>query len=220
MLKRVFQKVRFSRTRTGDEVTDRKAGILPEFIADDGTGYLPIRWARPWGEAGCPLVPRLYREAFGNQSLPPRLQQFLQGPTTLSELGPELLSDDPQSDLPDTVVSYVVGMLDTLPLPYEAVVVPAGVPSHWLRGLPVRTRTANVLRRVLEGRQTLEAPLTVGDLMAQRNFGFKSLLDLACVMESVESTTQSEVPTPQLSVATTGDPKPAPQPMIGRYAVE
>ena len=168
--------------------------------AYDGTIYGPPSFAKPWGVAGCPLVPRMYRLIRGTDSACPSLTSALQVPNlTLADLDANVLMQADLAELPLNLQQDVKDLMLQLPLLPTAVAIPAGLPLSWLTALPISPRVINGLRRRYSPRATvalgLVSPLTNGifkdsvqcdDFLNTRNVGILSLVEVLCVLESAE----------------------------------
>ena len=81
-------------------------------------------------------------------------------------------------------LSSLVALIGHRRPPLDYVVIPDGVEDRELTSFPLRPRTAHAIKNVLQKKGKIgRNGISVGELMALRNFGTVSLLDLMCVAE-------------------------------------
>ncbi len=156
--------------------------------ANDGTTYGPPSSAEAWGKVGCPLVPRIYRVRFGQETAPPLLRRALKAPhLTLSDLDSEFLSRFNMADIPPQINDALSTLFYQLPVLSE-VAIPSGIPVSWLTKLPLKGRLRNALARYFWPHKLIvKEPFRCAELMAIPAVGKNSLHELLCVLESAES---------------------------------
>ena len=144
-----------------------------------------------YGTRGVPLIPAPLRARRGHEPVPSRLASLLSGVdgVTVAALDQdwadriELGGRATRARLLDAVQHAFGGDLEALrPLtPFSGLPDDAAPPPQW--GLSARPM--NALAR--EGHDSVDAvrPLTVGNLMGIRNFGWKSCLEVMCVAEGL-----------------------------------
>ena len=155
--------------------------------ANDGTTYGPPSSAVAWGKVGCPLVPRICRAHFGQQTAPPLIKRALKAPQlTLNDLDSDFLSRSNMAEIPP----HINGALKTLSyqlLAPNEVGIPAGIPVSWLTKLPLKRRILNALGRYFwPHKLVVKEPLRCAELIAIPDIGKNALHELLCVLESAE----------------------------------
>ena len=178
--------------------------------AYNGMAYGPPTSAFPWGAAGCPLAPRLYRLAFGELLLPPAIRSDLGVPLlTLADSGVDVWLRRNQAELSAESRQELSAFLYDLQVPEEEVAIPGGVPISWLTALPFTPRLRNGLRRHYLGQGTDEIivdPIDCNNVLRIRQVGKTALIEMLCVLESAELGLQpNQMPTnnaPKLKVIT------------------
>ena len=156
--------------------------------AQNGTTYGPPSSAVAWGKVGCPLVPRIYRIRFGQQTAPPLFKRALKAPhLTLNDLDSEFLGRSNMAKIPPQINDALSTLFYQLPVLNE-VAIPAGIPVSWLTKLPLKGRLRNALGRFFWPHiLVVKKPLRCAELMAIPAIGKASLHELLCVLESAES---------------------------------
>ena len=189
-----------------------------EWMAGGGTAlngmvYGPPSSAYAYGLPGCPLVPRMFRTRFPERQLPRELAEVVGFPgSKLSDLDSSGWQQLSSPGVPEFLLRLPAFISD-LPVPEQEIVIPAGVPFSWLVGLPLGTRLRNsLLRRFARtlSSQSFLAPIDCREFLSIRNCGIKALIELLCVLESVEASYSSnpEVespPSPRYRVFTDSD---------------
>ena len=109
-----------------------------------------------------------------------------------------------QAPLDRRAMRSLVRIVGSYRPPRDHVVIPAGIGQLEIDRYPLRTRTANVLRRegLLEGNNGL----VVGELLSRMNFGILSLLDLMCVIELALTERGPQLVTPKASHVDSKEP--------------
>ena len=161
--------------------------------AGNGVTYGKPQSARAWGTVGCPILPKVVREARGGQKLPEALTQILGVASTCDALDSNFLERSGVNSLTDTQKSVFREFLYTLELDQHAVVIPAGIPLDYMRKLPISGRTRGAVNRAFLARKSetfLIAPFFLHQFLALHSVGPMTYIDLACVMESVEVDSQ------------------------------
>ena len=158
--------------------------------AEDGTIFGPPAIWETLGHSGVSLIPRIYRVRQGEQPAPSGLSMALRTSNlTLADLGPDVLVQAGQPKLPIDIQRGLRNFIYDLPVFPEEVAIPSGVPVGWVEELPISLRTRNALFRGYLSQLDsgiLEEPLNCGTLVKIRNFGMTALVELLCVMESLE----------------------------------
>ena len=158
--------------------------------AYNGMAYGPPTSAHPYGTVGCPLAPLLYRSELGNTELPNGLCSALGvSRLTVADLGLDawqLL--DANALLPESR-QELSAFLYQSPVPEEKVAIPAGVSISWLLALPIRSRSRNALLRHFPDKHRNEiqhTPIDCEEFLSIRGCGKLALIEILCVLESVE----------------------------------
>ncbi|MCY3851196.1 MAG: hypothetical protein OXF75_10410 [Acidimicrobiaceae bacterium] len=171
----------------------------------------------PWGSPPTPVIPRWYFQTrLAQASLPPLLRQFASPQAGFRDLLDLAGIWERRSEpLTKTEHRALAGFAHRLGQPpYNHAVIPAGVDGARLLELPLRVRTLNCLRRALHaGRLSTGDPVQVGHLMALTNFGFVSLLDVMCLVESANDCGFLTSP-PAPAVGIISAPRTAPLPPL------
>ena len=159
-------------------------------VATDGTVYGVPDVAKPWGSAGCPLLPRSYRTRFGVQKAPPALSRIFGARNlTLGELDANVLRRFGLDELPGEGLNAIRDSIYKLPVPTGQVAIPTGVPPQWILSLPIRGRAYRAIRRIISpagAEVPLEEPVSFEEFLQLRPVGRITLIDLLCVLESAE----------------------------------
>ena len=160
-------------------------------ITFDGRGYLSPKSAIPWGQPGCPIVPRQFRRHFGDMRIQPSVSVVLGAPgICLSELDSDAYIRFDLGNDSEHVIAEICNLGYRIPDIADEVAIPGGMPLDWLVRLPVHARVLNALRRMYSIRDWgtfSEDPLFCRDVLSMYGLGIKSLLELLCVIESAES---------------------------------
>ncbi len=162
--------------------------------AANGVAYGAARQAAAWGSAGGPLVPRAYRQMYGEDEAPTSLRLLIEDPgLTLGDLDASCWDRLFITELPKRHQQIISRELGRLPYPAGRIAIPAGLPLAWVAELPLRTRTSNAIQRFIEqnGEGSRPDVLKIDDVMSWRAVGTTTLIDLLCVIESAELTAQS-----------------------------
>ena len=158
--------------------------------AYNGMAYAPPTSAYPYGTNGCPLAPPLYRSALGKTELPNGLcAAFGASRLTVADLGLEAWQLLNAHELSPESRQELSAFLYQLPVPEKKVAVPDGVPISWLFALPTTPRLRNALLRHFRDKnrnEILHAPISCEELLNIRGFGNAALIEILCVLESVE----------------------------------
>ena len=146
------------------------------------------RGAAAWGTAHCPLAPPAYRRAYGDAPALWQLAAAAGRPElSLAELDARLWRHLPWDELPSDLFRRLREQLAWFVVPSGIEIALRGVDRDRLLGLPLRTRTSNCLRRLLNDRGVgagpLEFSLSEEELLAVRGAGRMVLIDLLCVLE-------------------------------------
>ena len=106
---------------------------------------------RAWGTAKCPLIPRPYRDAYG--ALEPPLEVLDHdhaGTLTVADLGSEIWERLGVRELPRDVGREFRDWVGELACPIIPDAIPAQLPLAWVATLPLRKRTRNAVRRLID----------------------------------------------------------------------
>ena len=168
--------------------------LVSNWLANGGTAcngaiYGPPNEAVPWCHAGCPLIPRLYRTQSPNEPIPCHLRAvFEQSNLTITDMDAELLRRFDLTELPLDLRLPLREWIYGFPTSSE-LAIPAGLPLPWLAALPINPRLRNSLRRFYGSKRWKtwsEHPVTCDDFLRFRQVGMTALIELLCVLESVE----------------------------------
>lgn len=156
-------------------------------VSSDSEG----RGAAAWGTAPCPLAPTAWRRAYGGAPALWRLAAAAGRPAlSLADLDAGLWRHLPWDELPSDLFRRLRKQLAWFVVPSGIEMVPRGVDRDRLLALPLRTRTSNCLRRLLNDRGIGAGPLEVAlsgqELLAVRGAGRMVLIDLLCVLEGAQ----------------------------------
>ena len=189
-----------------------------EWMAAGGTALNGMVYGSPssayaYGIPGCSLLPRMFRTRFPERQLPRELTELVDFPgCKLSDLDSSGWQQLSSPGVPEFLLRLPAFISD-LPVPEEEIVIPAGVPFSWLVGLPLGTRLRNTLLRRFArtlSNQSFLAPIDCREFLSIRNCGIKALIELLCVLESVEVGYSSDLgmespPSPRYRVFTDSD---------------
>ena len=157
--------------------------------AQNGMVYGPANSAIAYGVPGCALVPQIFRNSTIDRELPWALTELVGLPgCRLSDLNGGVWQRLSSERLPEFLLG-LTSFISDLDVPEQETAVPAGVPFSWLIDLPLSNRLRNALLRSLASRlsnRSLPAPMNCREFLSIRNCGIKSLIELLCVLESVE----------------------------------
>ena len=165
-----------------------------EWMAGGGTAlngmvYGPPGSAYAYGVPGCSLVPRMFRTRFPEHELPREITEVVGFPgCKLSDLDSSVWQHLSGPGVPEFLLRLPAFISD-FSVPEQEIVIPAGVPFSWLVGLPLSTRLRNTLLRRFArslSNQSFLAPIDCREFLSIRNCGIKALIELLCVLESVE----------------------------------
>ena len=142
----------------------------------------------PWGTPPTPLLPRWYLESLAAVRLPPKLRAWHNGGVA----GPEFVADLAASweSQSGPVRNMVLRALRNLVSQHEVppkdqIVVASETSLVRLLECPLSERPRNCIVRVLRSSELdPDRPVTVGQLLALKNFGITSLLEVMCVAEA------------------------------------
>ena len=158
--------------------------------AYNGMVYGPPTSAYPYGTNGCPLAPPFYRSELGKTELPNGLcAAFGASRLTVADLGLEAWQLLNAHELSPESRQELSAFLYQLPVPEQKVAVPDGVPISWLFALPTTPRLRNALLRHFRDKnrnEILHAPISCEEFLNIRGFGNAALIEILCVLESVE----------------------------------
>ena len=156
----------------------------------------------PWGSPPTPLLPHWYRETLSEFHLPAEIRKANSSVVTVGDL--DMFWKNAQAPLDRRAMRSLVRIVGSYRPPRDHVVIPAGIGHLEIDRYPLRTRTANVLRRegLLEGNNGL----VVGELLSLKNFGILSLLDLMCVIELELTERGPQLVTPKASHVDSKEP--------------
>ena len=158
--------------------------------AYNGMAYGPPTSAYPYGTNGCPLAPPLYRSELGKTELPNGLCAALGASRlTVADLGLEAWQLLDAHELPSEPRQELSAFLYQLPVPEQKVAIPGGVSISWLLALPTNPRLRNALLRHFRDmyrNEILHAPISCGEFLNIRGCGKTALIEILCVLESVE----------------------------------
>ncbi|WP_420444518.1 sigma factor-like helix-turn-helix DNA-binding protein [Candidatus Poriferisodalis sp.] len=163
---------------------------ITRIVAANGVSYGSPRRAAAWGTANCPLIPRPYRDAYGALEPPLVVLDHDHAETlTVADLGSEIWERLGLHELPQAIGRELRGWVGELSCPVVPDAIPAQLPLSWVAALPLRKRTRNAVRRLIEDNGhdgPLEAPRSSGQILALPGIGALALVDLLSVMESAE----------------------------------
>ena len=158
--------------------------------AYDGMAYGPPTSAYPYGTNGCPLAPPHYRSELGKTELPDGLcAAFGASRLTVADLGLEAWQLSYAHELSPVSRQELSSFLYQLPVPEKKVAIPGGVPISWLFALPTNPRLRNALLRHFRDKnrnEILHAPISCEEFLNIRQCGKTALIEILCVLESVE----------------------------------
>ena len=158
--------------------------------AFDGTTYLTPESAIPWGEYGCPIVPRQFRLSFGNKKVPNDVSATFGAPDVyLSDLDANAFKRFSIGNSAHVIIDATSRLAYNVSDIYTEVAIPAGVPISWFERLPMSSRTLNGIRRMfhLRGWSIVSTQSVLcRDVLGVRGLGIRSLLELLSVLESVQ----------------------------------
>ncbi len=158
--------------------------------AYNGMAYGPPDSAHPYGTAGCPLAPTPYRSELGKIELPSGFCAALGASRlTVAELGLDAWQLLDSHELSPGSRQRLSAFLYKLSVPEEKVAIPGGVAISWLLALPTNPRLRNVLVRHFREtyqNEILQAPIYCEELLNIRGCGKAALIEIVCVLESVE----------------------------------
>ena len=157
--------------------------------AYSGMAYGPPTSAYPYGTSGCPLAPILYRSDLGKTELPTALcAAFGISHLTVADLGLDAWQQLDMHELPPESRQALTAFLYQLPVPEKKVAIPGGVPISWLLALPINPRLRNALLRHFpdKHRYEIHAPIDCEEFLNIRGCGKTALIEILCVLESVE----------------------------------
>ena len=134
-----------------------------------------------WGTPGCPILAQAILQKLAETKTPEEIQ------STLNRL--ERAGDNP------TTRAEVRKLLEPGGFQKGWYVVPAGIPLEWLERLPASARTRKGIQRNFRSR--IQRPwqaegLTVEEYTRMRNIGIMSANELACLIESTETSATME----------------------------
>ena len=158
--------------------------------ADNGSRYGGVEAARAWGEPGCPLAPRSYRQGRERDKLNYRWHRLLPIPDlTHRDLDRTFWERFSEDDLKSTVES-IRSRLIAQDVIWTEELVPSGIPVTWLLELPVRHSARDALETILLNKRefgpVVEQPIVMDDYLGLQHHRGSALLDLVCVLESAE----------------------------------
>ena len=158
--------------------------------AYNGMAYGPPTSAYPYGTNGCPLAPPHYRSELGKTELPDGLcAAFGASRLTVADLGLEAWQLSYAHELSPESRQELSAFLYQLPVPEKKVAIPGGVPISWLFALPTNPRLRNALLRHFRDKnrnEILHAPISCEEFLNIRQCGKTALIEILCVLESVE----------------------------------
>ena len=155
----------------------------------NGMVYGPPGSAYAYGVPGCSLLPRMFRTRFPEHELPWELTEMVGFPgCKLSDLDSSIWQHLSGPGVPEFLLRLPAFISDFL-VPEQEIVIPAGVPFSWLVSLPLSTRVRNALLRRFArslSNQSFLTPIDCREFLSIRSCGIKALIELLCVLESVE----------------------------------
>ena len=107
----------------------------------------------------------------------------------MADLGLEAWQLLDAHELPPESRQELSAFLYQLPVPEQKVAIPGGVPISWLFALPTNPRLRNALLRHFRDKnrnEILHAPISCGEFLNIRGCGKTALIEILCVLESVE----------------------------------
>lgn len=162
-------------------------------VSADGTRYARPSSAIAWGEPGCPILPKFVRETLGTIRLNSETSTILGADLTIADLDAGVLNrlgNDGLTYAERNTFSQFIYKVD-FHLLGDATAIPAGAPQYWIDALPLTARTKGAARRAFNKFGTgdfLVAPMTVREFLSISQVGPIALIELACVIESAETT--------------------------------
>ena len=179
-------------------VRSAAAWISSGGIAANGVRYARPSHAIPWGEQGCPLLPRAMREQLKGVNLTPELEQIFGDQLTADQLDAGALARLNMDKLSGQTTSVFRDFLYRWPASEDLAAIPAGIPLAWFENLPLTGRARGAIRRAfLFERGTdsfLSEPMLAAQFLAVRSVGITALNEASCVMESAELELPDAVP--------------------------
>ena len=161
--------------------------VVPAY---NGMAYGPPTSAYPYGTNGCPLAPPFYRSELGKTELPNGLcAAFGDSRLTVADLGLEAWQLLDAHELSPESRQELSAFLYQLPVPEQKVAIPGGVPVSWLFALPTNPRLRNALLRHFRDKnrnEILHAPISCEEFLNIRGCGKTALIEILCVIESLE----------------------------------
>lgn len=136
-----------------------------------------------WGTRQAPLVPRAYRDVYGEE---PAVALHAK----LGELDRDWWRLRSEEELVEPVFAQLRRQIAGLAVPPHPYTFRAGVQVAWLLALPFRTRTKNAVRAYCQAHSVngvLPTAWPAESLLAMRGSGRLTLVDFLCVAESAES---------------------------------
>jgi superfamily I DNA/RNA helicase len=166
-------------------VTDRLPLPEPADVAtiSIGTKRSGQRVAGGWGDRNVPLIPSILQDPMTFRVKPKVMDRL--GVDDLAQLGEVFWATATTDSVGDEFLDEIVSAVSSKQTELSSL--PAG---NWpsqreLDELPLRARTSTALRLAVESSlRTPGSPASIGDLLALRSFGVRSLLDFMCVAES------------------------------------
>ena len=154
----------------------------------DGIAYGPPSSAKAWGTAGCPLISRVYRLRYGQQSAPLPLRIALKESDLLvADLHSDVLRQFDPGTLSDALLKSIRDLIYRFPISTNDVALPPGISISWVTALPINNRLRNRLRRFPWPHDWItQEPIWCSQLLTIRGLGKSSLNELLCVLESAE----------------------------------
>ncbi len=157
----------------------------------DGLSYLAPKYAKPWGEIGCPIVPRHFRLEFGDLLISSNYfsnkdEDFLR----LSDLDASAHFHVDLEKNSNLIIAAVTGLNYKISKVSREIAIPAGMPLIWLMNLPLSSRVLRVISLLYLDRgwkDISNEPVDCGEIFDRPNFGKKCLLEFLTVLESAEN---------------------------------
>ena len=158
-------------------------------VAANGMRYGPPGYAIPWGDKGCPLLPRAAREHNKGVRLPPELSKILGASLTVDQLDSGALDRFESDTVWDSTPREFRDFLYDMPILATQVAIPAGIPRAWIETLPITGRTRGAVLRAFGKKGSdgfLKEPMLAGQFLRIPSVGVTFLNELTCVIESAE----------------------------------
>ena len=210
---RISRKIKRTHSQTGVGDPKRTVSTRPDSLhsqvfqarvfRSNGVKYGPPPTAKRWGNLGCPVIPKSFREQYRDTRIPKELRTVLGRRSTFAKLDSKIIEQRGLGSLPNSTRRAVQDVVNKLSFATTNVtVIPAGAPLNWLVALPVEDRTRKAIETIFGTRgerNAFENPVLASELLKLKHVGIMTLIDLLCVIESVEFGESDQANTPELA---------------------